>query len=131
MLADGSEVTFGPLTRDAFEAKCDSDAAKLETKIYRQIKEALSNETVRTKITEVYPEPAVARRNMGYAVDFLMETDPFTKNGMPFNFAKLLAGSEGTLAFTTAIKLNLIPLPPKVKCVVPGTNLARVKATLA
>ncbi len=120
LLADGSEVTFGPLTRDAFEAKCDSDAAKLETKIYRQIKEALSNETVRTKITEVYPEPAVARRNMGYAVDFLMETDPFTKNGMPFNFAKLLAGSEGTLAFTTAIKLNLIPLPPKVKCVVPA-----------
>ena len=26
---------------------------------------------------------------------------------------KLLAGSEGTLAFTTEIKLNLVPLPPK------------------
>ena len=34
--------------------------------------------------------------------------------------SKLLAGSEGTLAFTTAIKLNLIPLPPGVKCVVPA-----------
>ena len=120
LLADGSEVTFGPLTRDAFEAKCNSDSDKLETKIYRQIKEALTNQTTRNKIVEVYPEPAVARRNMGYAVDFLMDTDPFISNGTYFNFAKLLAGSEGTLAFTTAIKLNLIPLPPKIKCVVPA-----------
>ena len=30
-----------------------------------------------------------------------------------FNFCKLIAGSEGTLAFITEIKLNLVPLPPK------------------
>ena len=38
---------------------------------------------------------------------------PFTAGGPDFNFCKLIAGSEGTLAFITEIKLNLIPLPPK------------------
>jgi len=120
LLADGSEVVFGKLTKAEFESKCESDPKKLETKIYRHIKSVLSNESMREKIAEVYPEPAVIRRNMGYAVDSLMNTDPFTGNGEFFNFAKLLAGSEGTLAFTTAIRLNLIPLPPKIKCVVPA-----------
>ncbi len=120
LLADGSEATFGQLTLEDFNAKCDADPDLLETKIYMHIRHVLSNKTTRDKITEMYPEKAVVRRNMGYAVDFLMETDPFTGNGKPFNFAKLLAGSEGTLAFTTAIKLNLIPLAPPIKCVVPA-----------
>ena len=120
LLADGSDAVFGLLTKAEFEAKCASDPEKLETKIYRQIKSVLSNEKTRNKIAEVYPEPAVMRRNMGYAIDFLMDTDPFTGNGKIFNFAKLLAGSEGTLAFTTAIKLNLISLPPRIKCVIPA-----------
>ncbi|MCK7533389.1 MAG: hypothetical protein MZV63_21335 [Marinilabiliales bacterium] len=37
-------------------------------------------------------------------------TDPFTGNGEKINVCKLLAGSEGTLAFTTAMKLNLVPV---------------------
>jgi Fe-S oxidoreductase len=40
---------------------------------------------------------------------------PFSSEGGRFNFAKLIAGSEGTLAFVTGMKLNLIPLPPKEK----------------
>ena len=119
-LSDGSEVVFRPLSQSEFEEKCQGDPEMLETKIYRHIKEKLSDETLRQKITEVYPEPAVLRRNMGYAVDSLMDTDPFLRNGEKFNFAKLLAGSEGTLAFTTALKVNLLPLPPKIKCVVPA-----------
>ncbi|GET34945.1 oxidoreductase [Prolixibacter bellariivorans] len=117
-LADGSEVTFGPLSKKEFEAKCNADPEKLETKIYLQLKEMLENEDTRRKIEEVYPEKSVTRRNMGYAIDILMDTDPFVGNGVPFNIAKLLAGSEGTLAFSTSIKLNLIPLPPKVKGVI-------------
>jgi FAD/FMN-containing dehydrogenase/Fe-S oxidoreductase len=120
LLADGSSAVFGPLTKSEFEVRCQGDPEKLETRIYQQIAKALSDENTRQKITEVYPEPSVTRRNMGYAIDFLMDTDPFTGNGKTFNFSKLLAGSEGTLAFTTAIKLNLIPLPPKIKCVVPA-----------
>ena len=38
---------------------------------------------------------------------------PFTAGGEDFNFCKLIAGSEGTLAFITEIKLNVVPLPPK------------------
>ncbi len=35
-----------------------------------------------------------------------------------FNICNLLAGSEGTLAVTTEIKLNLVPLPPSYKALV-------------
>ena len=120
ILADGSEVTFGPLSKAEFRAKCEGEPSTLETQIYKQIQKTLENNLTRNLITEVFPEREVSRRNMGYAVDALMETDPFIENGVPFNFSKLLAGSEGTLAFTTSIKLNLLPLPPKIKCVVPA-----------
>ena len=53
------------------------------------------------------------RRNTGYALDLLLDTAPFTAGGEAFNFCKLIAGSEGTLAFITEIKLNIVPLPPK------------------
>jgi FAD/FMN-containing dehydrogenase len=55
----------------------------------------------------------VERRNTGYALDLLLETAPFTAGEPDFNFCKLIAGSEGTLAFLTEIKLNLMDLPPK------------------
>ena len=119
-LADGSEVLFAPLDKVGFEAKCTANPDALETKIYNHFKTILSDRALVEKIRDAYPEPEVTRRNMGYAVDFLMDSDPFTGNGIPFNLSKLLAGSEGTLAFTTAMKVNLIPLPPKVKCVVPA-----------
>ena len=41
----------------------------------------------------------------------LLETDPFTSGREPFNFCKLICGSEGTLAFITEIKLHVNPLP--------------------
>ncbi|TMI79942.1 MAG: FAD-binding oxidoreductase, partial [Bacteroidetes bacterium] len=60
-----------------------------------------------------FPKKTVERRNTGYAVDVLLEAAPFTMGGDDFNFCKLIAGSEGTLAFITEIKLNLVPLPAK------------------
>ena len=53
------------------------------------------------------------RRNTGYAIDLIVEMAPFTAGGPDFNFCTLIAGSEGTLAFLTEIKLNLVPLPPR------------------
>ncbi len=44
-----------------------------------------------------------------------MDRQPFNPGGKPFNMCQILAGSEGTLAFTTEIKLNLEPLPPAVQ----------------
>ena len=65
--------------------------------------------------TDRMTDPGIERRNTGYAIDLLLEREPYTDGGNPFNFSTLLAGSEGTLAFSTAIKLNLVPLPPPVK----------------
>ena len=112
ILSDGSEVTFSPLSKQQFEEKCEGDASLLETSLYRNIREMLSYPGNQKEIRENFPDPRVTRRNMGYAIDVLLESEVFTEGGERFNFCKLLAGSEGTLAFTTRIKLNLIPLPP-------------------
>ncbi|HZL10585.1 MAG TPA: FAD-linked oxidase C-terminal domain-containing protein [Prolixibacteraceae bacterium] len=113
ILADGSEVKFKALTTEEFETKCAGNPEILETKIYKNIKKTLADQFNQQEIRNEYPDPKVTRRNNGYALDVLLETDPFTQNGKPFNFCKLLAGSEGTLMFATKIKLNLVPLPPK------------------
>ncbi|MCX6231462.1 MAG: FAD-binding protein [Bacteroidetes bacterium] len=116
ILSDSSEVEFAPLTNAEFEAKLKGDL--LENKLYRQINEVLSNKDNQAEILAQYPDKSLERRNTGYAIDLLMDMLPFTANGAPFNFSTLLAGSEGTLAFTTEIKLNLVPLPPKYSALV-------------
>jgi FAD/FMN-containing dehydrogenase/Fe-S oxidoreductase len=113
ILADGSDVRFKALTIEEFQAKCSGNPELTETKIYQNIQETLGNPLNREQIRNEFPDPKVTRRNNGYALDILLETDPFTGNGKPFNFCKLLAGSEGTLVFVTKIRLNLIPLPPR------------------
>lgn len=113
ILSDGSDVTFKALTTEEFKAKCSGTPELLETKIYRNIQETLADKFNQQEIRNEFPDPKVTRRNNGYALDMLLETDPFTGNGQPFNFCKLLAGSEGTLVFVTNIRLNLVPLPPQ------------------
>ncbi|MDD5694400.1 MAG: FAD-linked oxidase C-terminal domain-containing protein [Bacteroidales bacterium] len=113
LLSDGSEVLFKQVSANEFMDKCNGDHT--ENRIYQPIQKILSNPSHQKEIREQYPDPSIKRRNTGYAIDLLLETEPFTKNGSPFNFCRLLAGSEGTLAFTTEIKLNLVLLPPKTK----------------
>lgn len=115
ILSDGSNVTFEALTSEEFAAKCTGDPDLLETTIYCNLRQMLSDAVNQQAIRNDYPDPKVTRRNNGYALDTLLETDPFTGNGVPLNICKLLAGSEGTLAFAVNLKLNLIPLPPKHK----------------
>jgi len=111
LLSDGSEVEFGPLTKKEFDNKCMLES--LEGSIYRQMKLALEDKKMQDEIRDQFPDPELERRNNGYAIDYLLETEPFKNNTTPFNFCKLIAGSEGTLCFITEIKLNLVPLPPK------------------
>lgn len=113
LLSDGTDVCFKQLNKKEFSEKCNGSA--LENRIYQHIRQILSEPDNQKEIREQYPDPVIKRRNTGYAIDLLLETEPFTINGPPFNFCRLLAGSEGTLAFTTEIKLNLVPLPPKNK----------------
>jgi FAD/FMN-containing dehydrogenase/Fe-S oxidoreductase len=112
-LSDGSFVEFSSLTPEEFNSKCKGTA--LENSIYRQINEVLGNSEKRKHIQDGYPDPRLERRNTGYAIDILSRQSPFSPEGKDFNFSSLIAGSEGTLMFVTEIKLNLEPLPPKVK----------------
>ncbi|MGN7820713.1 FAD-binding and (Fe-S)-binding domain-containing protein [Chitinophaga sp. 22536] len=112
LLSNGEEVTFSTLSPDAFHAKCEGPDT-LETRIYRQIRSTLSDYRNQEEIRREFPKKSIPRRNTGYAVDMLLETAPFTAGTEDFNFCKLIAGSEGTLAFITEIKLHIDPLPPK------------------
>jgi len=110
-LSDGSEAIFKALTLDEFHQKCEGDS--LEARVYQTTRKLLSNYENQEEIRKQFPKKTVERRNTGYAVDLLVETAPFTAGGEDFNFCSLIAGSEGTLAFITEIKLNVVPLPPK------------------
>ncbi len=116
LLSDGSEVTFQSLNKTEFASKLSGQT--LENKIYQQINAVLSNEEIRAEILAQYPDKSLERRNTGYAIDLLMDMQPFSENEKAFNFSKLLAGSEGTLAFSTEITLNLVALPPRHVAVV-------------
>lgn len=109
LLSDGSEVSFHALSFDEFDQKCAQE--NLEGKIYKQVRGILSNYQNQVQIRENFPKPSIHRRNTGYALDMLLETDPFTAGKEPFNFCKLICGSEGTLAFITEIKVHVNPLP--------------------
>jgi len=109
ILSDGSEVVFNELTKTVLLEK--TTGTSLESQIYKMFYDELSNVEVQREITREYPKKSIHRRNGGYAVDALLDT-------AVFNIAKLLAGSEGTLAFTTEITIALDELPPEHKIVV-------------
>ena len=115
ILSDGSVATFGPLDGDTFAAKCDGDASLLETRLYRHVRDTLSDPAVQAEIAREFPDPAIRRRNTGYALDALIDSQPLDPaSDQPFHFGKLLAGSEGTLCFVTEMTLRCERLPPAV-----------------
>lgn len=111
LLSDGSEAVFAAMCIEAFHAKCEGDS--LENNIYKTVRSALSDCNNQTEIRKEFPKASIERRNTGYALDMLLETAPFTAGKEDFNFCKLIAGSEGTLAFITEIKLHVNEAPPK------------------
>jgi FAD/FMN-containing dehydrogenase/Fe-S oxidoreductase len=123
-LSDGSFVEFKNLTTDEFKLKVEETTNSLENQIYKSTYNVLSNIENQVEIRQEFPKPSIKRRNTGYAIDELLETDAFSppQSGQNssleggrrlFNFCKLIAGSEGTLMFLTEIKIHLNPLPPK------------------
>ena len=95
--------------------------APLIQNIYSQlINWALDEKTVQ-RIEENYPDNSLRRRSCGYAIDEVIEDLHNTAKPLEertINLCKVLAGSEGTLAFITEIKVDLDLLPPKEKMVV-------------
>jgi len=117
VLSGCTETVFKPLSKEELNAKCIGSS--LENSIYKNIDALLSDKKNQQEIIDEYPSQEINRRNNGYAIDQLLLCDAYGMSGEKFNMCKLLAGSEGTLAFTTELKLNLVPLPPKCIGVIP------------
>ena len=84
--------------------------------IYAQLISFALQQDVVGLIKSNFPDKDLRRRSCGYAIDEVIED--ITDSDAPFedrtiNLCKLLAGSEGTLAFITEIKVSLDVLPPK------------------
>lgn len=116
ILSDGSKATFGQIEKKLIHSISDSDT--FEGRIYKQLINLINHEKVKENIKRHYPHPDIERRNTGYAIDLLINEAPFNPEASFLNLSTLLTGSEGTLAFTTAIKLHLNKLPPPEKIVV-------------
>ncbi len=110
ILSDGTEVGFSTISSDEFITKTKGDS--LENKIYKTIFDELSNADNQQEIRKEFPKETIHRRNTGYAIDALLTSDLFGGNEPTINLCEILAGSEGTLSFTTEIILQLDDLPP-------------------
>lgn len=111
ILSDGSTATFKEITSDEFIKKTKENT--LEGQIYKSIYEELKSESVQKEIKTEFPKATIHRRCTGYAVDEFLKSDLFGGTEPTINVAKLLVGSEGTLAFSTAITLQLDDVAPK------------------
>lgn len=111
LLADGTEMTLRPVDAATYDSIGRQDDR--EGEIYRGFKEIIQKN--KQLIDQKFPK--VMRRVGGYNLDEFIHTDKW-------NLAKLITGSEGTLATTLELKLNLEPLPQyKSVCVVHYSDL--------
>lgn len=115
LLSSGEEVTFESLNCKQFEDKLNGiTSTPHEQQIYNHLDELLSDDRSRKLIAEKFPKPEVTRRNHGYALDALTGFERFGGSDQKINVAQLIAGSEGTLAFITELKLALDPIPAEI-----------------
>ena len=103
VLADGATARLRALSAEELEQACRADT--LEGRCHDTVRR-LGRE-LRAEIDRRFPK--VLRRVGGYNLD---EFGP----DRPFNLARMIVGSEGTLALVTAAKVALVPLP-KAKAV--------------
>ena len=100
LLADGSVVEFRAQVGESLAAKLA--APGLEGDVYRTV-----HRIVHAHADEIEARtPKVMRRVGGYHLDELLP-------GRPFNLAKLVCGSEGTLAAILDVTVALHPVPRK------------------
>ncbi|MCU1384274.1 MAG: linked oxidase domain protein [Acidobacteria bacterium] len=99
VLSDASVAHFRALDGPALTAACGGGT--LEAACYRTVRDLAA--AMREEIDRRFPK--VLRRVGGYNLD------AFVDSAQPFNLAKLIVGSEGTLGIVVAAKVNLVPLP--------------------
>jgi len=98
VLADGSLVRLGPLDGGLLAAKCAEP--NLEGRCCATVLRLAREQAA--EIERRYPK--IMRRVGGYNLDEFVP-------GRPFNLARLLIGSEGTLGVIVAARIRLTPLP--------------------
>jgi FAD/FMN-containing dehydrogenase/Fe-S oxidoreductase len=119
LLADGTELHLKDCPPEAYSAK--TAQTDREGEIYNSFKQLI--DTHSEDIKERFPK--VMRRVGGYNLDEFVDTDQW-------NLAKLICGSEGTLATTLELKLNLSPLPKyKSVCVVHFSEVLEAISSVA
>ncbi len=96
VLSDGSQALFGPLTPDELEEK--KELQTLEGAIYREMDALL---TKNVALIETH-RPKVSKNSAGYALWSVRNADG------TFNLAKLICGSQGTLALWTEARIALV-----------------------
>ncbi|WP_137291321.1 FAD-binding and (Fe-S)-binding domain-containing protein [Natronorubrum halophilum] len=114
VLADGSVAEFGEVTLEEIVERADPDG-DLEGRIYAEVERIIAEDADR--IAETYPD--LKRNVSGYNLDRLVaevrgeELPGGEDTGEPgtVNLARLLAGSEGTLAIVTEATVALEPVP--------------------
>lgn len=97
ILSDGSQTSFKALTPTEFEGK--KKLQTFEGKIYREMSDLL---TKNAELIEAR-KPKVSKNSAGYALWSIRDLKTNT-----FNLAKLICGSQGTLALWTKAKLALV-----------------------
>jgi FAD/FMN-containing dehydrogenase/Fe-S oxidoreductase len=98
-LADGSVMRARPVS--FADARTIASGNTLEAACHRIVLELAARH--RDEIERRFPK--VLRRVGGYNLDAFVNQDE------PFNMARLMVGSEGTLGVVLAARLNLVPLP--------------------
>jgi len=122
VLADGTVEHFASYSVAQLEERfgeafwTKTEQKKLIERIYAQLICWALDEKTRTLIETTYPDKALTRRSCGYAIDEVIEgisNESLPLRQRTINLCRLIAGSEGTLAFLYRIKVSLDPLPPK------------------
>ncbi|MBA3789319.1 FAD-binding oxidoreductase [Patescibacteria group bacterium] len=97
VLSDGSITTFKSLTPDELAEKQKLET--LEGEIYRKMAKLLEN----NRETIENAKPKVSKNSAGYAL-----WNVISKKDDSFNLARLICGSQGTLALMSKAKLRLV-----------------------
>src|SRR5271165_3511457 len=110
VLADGTTAKLGPLTDEELASICQRKSP--EGRIHRAVRDTVA--THRQSIIERFPH--ILRRVSGYNLDEFVPGLPVRPAGWvdepwQFNLAKLIVGSEGSLAVVTAADLKVVPVP--------------------
>ena len=104
VLADGTDFDTARVSDPSYRK-----ARPLLDAILTQLENWRDDPATRRLVEENFPDKSLRRRSCGYAIDETLAS---------MDLCKLLAGSEGTLAFITEITVSLDPLPPKETMVV-------------